>query len=91
MGFSCTQTCARFLNLAIFGFSDSFSGTTKGERQSSKALEQMTLEVCVTLYEAALIREDELVLLEVNPSSPDLIVKEIYATIKYAFLAIPGP
>ena len=31
LGFSCTQTCARFVNLAIFGFSDSFRGTTKGD------------------------------------------------------------
>ena len=47
----------------------------KGSRQ--KPSNCMTLEACATLYEPALIREDDRVLLEVNPSLPDLVAKEI--------------
>ena len=47
----------------------------KGIRQSLSSC--MTLEACDAIYNAAYVRGDERVLLEVLPGQPDLIAKEI--------------
>ena len=65
-------------------------GTKKVKGSRQKPSNCMTLEACATLYEAALITEDERVLLEVNPSLPDLIAKEIcYHKVCYSHYTNP--